>query len=39
MLKEQTLMPVIQIYDSVVFWTWVKCTISFLLGFTLGLLF
>jgi hypothetical protein len=26
----------VELYDAVVFWTWVKCAISFVAGFILG---
>jgi len=26
----------VQLYDSLVFWTWLKCGIAFSLGFALG---
>lgn len=33
----ESLFPtLVQLYDSLVFWTWVKCGIAFALGFALG---
>lgn len=26
----------VELYDAVVFWTWVKCVVSFVAGFILG---
>ena len=33
----ESLFPtLVQLYDSLVFWTWVKCGVAFALGFALG---